>query len=157
MKNKPMNCDPSLLSQFHDQELSPDENARVSSHVRDCPQCRKELQDLQAVSSLFKAGLDKELSRASLSRVQRNVLERIQKKRDPWWKRLPSFFWSGKFLVPAVATAAVLVVSISVTRHTVVESGPSAIVSSFAGETSSVMIMETPDSQHTIIMFCEDL
>jgi len=156
MKNEHINCDPSQLSLFFDQELPSAEHERVSRHLKDCPACRKELRDIRAVSKMFRAGLEDGVVQAGLLNLERSVIDRIKKKKEPLWKRFANTSISWKYLVPAAAAVAMLVLSVSVTRYSAIEAGPSAIVDSFTGETSSVMIMETPESQHTIIWFNEE-
>ncbi len=156
MKNEHINCDPSLLSLFFDQELPPAEHERVIVHLKDCPACRKELRDIRAVSSMFRAGLENNTLQAGLLNIERSVIDRIKRKKEPWWNRFSNILTSRKFVIYAAGAAAMLVISVSGIRHSAIEAGPSAIVDSFTGETSSVMIMETPESQHTIIWFNED-
>ena len=156
MKDEPTPCDPKRVSLFFDQELPPEEHDRVSRHLNNCPVCQKELQDMQAVSKMFRAEMEADVFQAGLYNLERSVMDQIKRKKTPWWERLANTFISFKFLVPAAAAVAMLVISVSVSRYSAIEAGPSAIVDSFTGETSSVMIMETPDSQHTIIWFNEE-
>jgi anti-sigma factor RsiW len=154
MKKDYMNCDPALLGRLFDRELGLDEAARVGRHLKNCPSCQKELRENEAISTLFKAGLDDQLSRIDLSDFEQRVLEHIQRNTVPWWMRLRDLFVSKRFLVPATAIATILLV-FSLTRHPVTVLGPSAIIDSFAGDISSVIILETPRSRQTILWFSE--
>ena len=149
-----MKCDPTLLARLFDRELGLDEAARVGRHLKNCPSCQKELRENEDISTLFKAGLDDQLSRIDLSDLEQRVLEHIQRNRVPWWMRLRELFVSKRFLVPATAIATILLL-FSLTRHPVTVSGPSAIIDSFTGEISSVIILETPRSRQTILWFSE--
>lgn len=150
-------CDSTMLSRFFDRELGPDEHGRIDKHLRYCPSCQKVLKENQSISTLLKAGLEKELSRADMEDVEARVFDLIQSKGAPWWMKLRALFVSKKFYVPAVAVATVLILLLSVVRRPAPESGPSAIIKSFTGEISSVMILQTPESQQTILWFNENL
>lgn len=191
-KNK---CDPILLTQFFDQELEPDEHARVSEHVRGCLFCQKSLRDNQSVSSVFKAGIDKTVARTRFDTLEERILSQVQNSKPETgnrksetgnrkleignWKlwhlfklqisnfklpisnfkfQIPNFqFPNFKFLIPAAAMVAIFFILFSLTGPSVSVSGPSAIVKSFSGDTSSVIILETPESRQTIIWFNESL
>ncbi len=49
-----MNCDESksMLSAYHDQELSPTLRAQLQDHLQGCAACRNELKIIQQISSL---------------------------------------------------------------------------------------------------------
>ena len=103
-----MKCDPTLLGRLFDRELGLDEDARVGRHLKNCPSCQKELRENEDISTLFKAGLDDQLSRIDLSDLEPRVLELIQRNRVPWWMRLRDLFVSKRFLVPATAIATIV-------------------------------------------------
>ena len=148
-------CDPTMLSRFLDQELGPDDHARIDKHLEDCPACRKILRADQSISALFKAGLTEELSHAHAKKLEEGVLDLVRNEGLPWFIKLRNFIVSKKFYVPAAAMATALVLFFSVVKRPTPERGPSAIIKSFTGEISSVMIMETPKSQQTILWFNE--
>jgi anti-sigma factor RsiW len=50
------NCDPQLLSAYHDGELDAATRQRVEVHLRDCPACAEELQGIRDASQLIAAG-----------------------------------------------------------------------------------------------------
>ena len=154
MKKDYITCDPNLLARLFDRELGRDEAARVGRHLKNCPSCQKELRENEVISSLFKASLDDQLSRIDLSDLEPRVLELIQRKMVPWRMRLRDLFVSKRFLVPATAIATILLF-FCLTRPPGNVSGPSAIVDSFTGETSSVIILETPRTRQTILWFSE--
>jgi anti-sigma factor RsiW len=146
-----------MLSRFFDQELGPDERSRIDKHLRYCPACKKVLRANQSISTFLKAGLEEELSHADVEEFEERVLDLIQKKGVPWWMKLRALLMSKKFYVPAAAVATVLILFFSVVRRPAPESGPSAIIKSFTGEISSVMIIHTPKSHQTILWFNETL
>ena len=42
-----------MISPYVDDELSPDEKKIFTSHIQECPACRKELEEIQSVHELF--------------------------------------------------------------------------------------------------------
>jgi len=155
MKKDDITCDPALIGRFFDRELGLDEDAQVGRHLKNCPSCQKELRENEAISTLFKAGLDDQLSQIDLSDLEPRVLELIQRNGVPWWMRLRNMFVSKRFLVPATAIAIILLF-FSLTRHPVTVSGFSTTIDSFTGEVSSLIILETPRSHQTILWFSDD-
>ena len=154
MKKLDNGCDQTLIDRYFDKELGRDEHARISEHISHCPSCQKALRDNQAISTLFKSGLDKEVSQANLADLEEKVLDQIRKKRAPWWRRPVDLFVSRKLLIPAAAMA-VMLIFFSIIREPAPVSAPSAIVKSFSGDVSSVMIIETPKSRNVIIWYNE--
>jgi len=154
MKKIHIECDSTLIERFFDNELAPDEHERFSRHLEDCPSCQKAVRDNQTISALFKSSLSKALSQTSFEDLEENVLNQIRKRSVPWWKKLIDFLSSKKFLVPATAMAAILLF-LTLTRQPVPVPDQSAIVKSFSGDVSSVMIIETPKTRQTIIWYNE--
>lgn len=155
MKKDDITCDPALIGRFFDRELGLDEDAQVDRHLKNCHSCQKELRENEAISNLLKVGLDDQLSQIDLSNLEPRVLELIQRNGVPWWMRLRNIFVSKRFLVPAAAMAIILLF-FSLTRHPVPVSKSSAIIHSFTGETSCLIILETPRSHQTILWFSDD-
>lgn len=155
MKIDETTCDPTLLNRFLDQELAPDEHARIRNHLKDCPACQKAVRDNQSVTSLFKTGLDEALAHVNLEDMEARVLALIHTRRAPWWMKLRNLCVSKKFYVPATAVAAGLVLFLALVRHPAPVPGPSAIINSFEGDVTSVMILETHKSHQTILWFKE--
>jgi anti-sigma factor RsiW len=150
-------CDSIMLSRFFDKELGPGEHARIDKHLKYCPACQKVLRANQSISSLLSTGLEEALSHADVEDFEERVLDLIQRKRVRWWMKLTALFMCKKFYVPAAAVATVLILFFSFVRRPAPEPGPSAIIKSFTGEISSVMIIQTPQSHQTILWFNETL
>jgi hypothetical protein len=155
MKMNDNSCDPAMLIRFLDQELGPDDHARIDKHLEDCPACRKILRADQSISALFKAGLTEEVSRAHVEKFEERVLDLVRSEGLPWSIQLRNFIASKKFYVPAAAVATALVLFFTVVKGPSPEPGPSAIVSSFKGDVASVMILQTRKSNQTILWFNE--
>ena len=154
MKKAHVECDQSLIDRFFDGELGRDEYDRVRKHLEGCPTCQKALQDNQVISTLFRASLDGEISRAGLDRLGERVLDLVRQEKVPWWRRFAEHFVLRRLLIPATAVALVGLFLI-IERGPVSIPDPSAIVKSFSGETLSVMIIEAPKSRQTIIWYKE--
>ncbi|MDY6839879.1 MAG: zf-HC2 domain-containing protein [Thermodesulfobacteriota bacterium] len=147
-------CDEELLNCLFDQELGPQESVHIREHVRHCPSCKKSLHNNQALSVAFIAGLNQKLSGADLAHIEENIIAVIRAERIRSWTALRDLFFSKRFFVPATAMAAMLVF-FTLWKPPGPVSGPSAIVSSFEGDVSSVMILETPESHQTILWINE--
>ncbi|HBF42165.1 MAG TPA: hypothetical protein DDW42_00780 [Desulfobacteraceae bacterium] len=155
MKKTSHQCNTDLLNRFFDHELDPDEQARFSRHVKECPSCQEALKDNQSISDLFKACVDEKIFRADLDNLEEGVLDLIGQKKYSLWLRLKDLFRPRKFLIPAAAIITMLVLSFSIIRQHGPIPGPSAIINSFEGNGSYVMLLETPKSHQTVIWFNE--
>ncbi len=154
MKKIGNECDPTLIDRFFDKELDQDEHARISKHLAHCSLCQKRVQDNQVISALFKAGLDKELSQTNFDGLEERMVGLVRNKEIVWWKKFIDLSLPKKLVVPIAAMAAILLF-FCLTRNPSPVSAPSAIVKSFSGEVSSVMIIETPKSRQTIVWYTE--
>ena len=153
-------CDQNLVDLLYDQELDRElderEVVRLKEHLETCPPCRQALKENQALSKVFKAGFTNVVSRTSLENIENRVMEKIQNRNLPWWRRIPDLLTPKRMLLPATALTALLVVLVLyLPGSRSINGGPSALVSSLGGETASVMIFETPKTRHTIIWFEE--
>jgi len=154
MKKAHHDCDEELIGRYLDGEVSRKEHNRISRHLKECPSCQKILRDNQAIYTIFRDTREKEISQVSFAALETRVLDQIRKKRNPWWERITKLVFSNKLLIPATALAA-LILFFAITRSPTTISGPSAIIETFSGEVSSVMIIETPKSRQTIIWYKE--
>lgn len=154
MKKAHHECDEELIGRYFDGEVSEEEYDRIGRHLKDCSSCQKILQDNQAISTVFRDNLEREVSQADFGVLETRVLDQIRQKENPWWKRIAKRFSSIRILIPATALAA-LILFFAITREPTTISGPSAIIEAFSGEVSSVMIIETPKSRQTIIWYKE--
>ena len=148
-------CDFKILDRFFDRELEPDASVAISEHMEHCHTCKEEFQGNQIVSSLLKAGVQEELSRANLQEVEERVLTLICTKKGPWWVQFKDLCLSKKLYVPAAAMAVALIMFFHVMRTPTPVSGPSAIIDSLQGNFASVMILETQKSRQTILWIHE--
>ncbi len=157
-RNYPLKeCDPILLCHYFDRELGPEDKEKVDEHLKTCPSCQKALQDHQLISAHFKADLKAKLSKTNLDLLEKSVLNRVQDRRVFWWTKISDLLFLKRVYIPTTAVAAALVIFFTVLYYPASPSGPSAIVTSLTGQSSSVMIFETLNTQQTILWFKEEL
>jgi hypothetical protein len=154
MNNISYKCDTEMISRFYDKELEPDEYIRVKEHIHSCNSCREILNDLENISEQVKEHLSDSVLKTQFAGIEGDVINCIRHKEKPWFFKLINMLISKKMLVPATAMASIILV-FAIFFRTPVSSGPSAIVSSLSGDSSSVIIMETPNTRQTILWFNE--
>jgi anti-sigma factor RsiW len=76
-------CEPQLLSAYLDGELSPEQAQRIERHVRDCPQCAIELQQILEASRAIADCPFEELRPDELARLHEAIDERAD---QPVWR-----------------------------------------------------------------------
>jgi len=155
MRTDPETCHPATVSRFYDREFDPETHSRVKAHIDTCPKCLAHLDDLVAISEHLRGPLPEKTIDTMQSALEDNVLSRIQRWQRPLWENMRELLFSRKVLFPATALVSLsLVMFLQLKSPTV--SGPSAIITSLSGDTASVIIMETPQTHHTILWFTED-
>lgn len=155
MVNDKPPCDFNMLGRFFDRELEADASVAISGHIEHCHSCKEEMQSNQLVSSLLKAGVEDELSRANFQEVEERVLVLIRAKKGPWWVQFKDLCSSKKLYVSAAAMTAALIMFVHVLKAPTSTSGPSAIIDSLQGNFASVVILETQKSRQTILWIHE--
>jgi anti-sigma factor RsiW len=151
-------CNPDLVMRYMDQELSARERAEMDRHLDRCPKCREALQESQRLSAAFQRNMDHAVGAASLDRVEEAVLARIRtqdRKQTAGAGAGTGFLFWKRALVPAAILAVAVVLFFSFFSPFQQPLEPSAIINSFTAETSSVMILETPETHRTILWFEE--
>jgi anti-sigma factor RsiW len=76
-------CEPQLLSAYLDGELSPQQAQHVELHVRDCPQCARELEQMLEASRAIAEYPFDELRPDELARLHKAIDERAD---QPVWR-----------------------------------------------------------------------
>jgi len=108
-----MRCDLSLelLNAYLDNELDEKQRLFVENHLRECPQCRVELEELQCGDNLLKQREIEEPTNRFHLGFENRVLDKVrQRARLPWvWRFSP-------ILVP-IASAALIVVVVLANRE----------------------------------------
>jgi len=150
-------CDPAVVNRFMDGELNPEESEQVRAHMESCPFCRQTVSESRVVGGHLRAETAAARSRVDFNAFEKRVLRKVASRQDLLWARILDFFALKRFYIPAGALAAGMVLYFTVFFNSAVSNGPSAIITSFSGEISSVMILETPGTQQTILWFKEDI
>ncbi|BBO80344.1 anti-sigma factor family protein [Desulfosarcina ovata] len=148
-----MPCDEALLNRYLDGQLDPMEQQRMESHLAHCRECRRQV----AILSGFSRGLCRRIEQASetvdFSALEKEVvIKALRPSRAVGGNPLLA---AMKFLVPMAATAGVLLFFAHSHFLAKPDVGPSAIINSFTGSMSSVMIFETPNTHQTILWYNE--
>lgn len=157
MTNIPSNsCDDALLIRYLDGDLGPDEKKGMEDHLQRCETCRRQLAFFSDFSQDLREHVQRETDGVDFSPLEKEVIHKALYQHR--LKRGPSrFIASLKFAVPAAAVACLLLF-FTYTRFMVdpVPAQPSAIINSFTGSMTSVMIFETPETRQTILWYHEE-
>ena len=92
-----------LISRYVDDDLGPDEQETFTLHVRDCADCRKELEEIQAIHTLFASAERFAAPHGFATRVVAHLEERE-----------PSRFWGFLAFHRTLLRAAELVLALVV-------------------------------------------
>lgn len=152
MKKHDEICGSELISRYYDRELGPEEYAEVESHVESCLRCRESLEKFSLITKDIKSEI--KISENQYLELQDRVIESIDHKKLPFWIKLKEMLSPKKILIPAGAMVTLLA-ALVIFFHTPAANGPTAIITSLSGNSSSVMILETPETRQTIILFSE--
>ena len=149
-------CDPKLLDRYCDEELSIEESNSVKAHLIRCPACREKIEDRDKIAEAYRTEINRVLAHTNFDRVEKQIIRRIRKERfeEPsWFQRL---LFSKSFFMPVSALTAALLIFFFIYNPLSPEPVPSALINSFTGSISSAIIIETPETHHTILWFSED-
>ena len=155
MKTDTDTCHPATVSCFYDGELDPESYDRVKKHIDTCPKCKASLSELAAISERVREPLTAGAAGVQPNRVEDDVLAAIQMKQRPWWEDTKELLLSKKVLFPATALVSLSLLMFVLLKSPAVRE-PSAIITSLSGDAASIVIMETPQTGHTILWFTED-
>ena len=148
-------CDDDLLIRSLDDDLDAAEKERLAAHLETCRPCRQQLARLTGFSRDLVRRVDLAAEAVDFTALEKDVLTKALRPRRStnggagWFRAL-------KFGIPAAVTAGLLL--FFGYGQFMVNSGPppSAIINSFTGSMSSVMIFETPETSQTILWYTED-
>ncbi len=102
-----------VLSAYMDGDLEPSRQQEVARHVRDCPVCRRTLDELAGIRDAAAALEQLEPSEQTWFAVRQRILK-ARRFRRIW-------FWAG---IPAAAAAAVLLIVLFPGRKSAKPTGP---------------------------------
>ena len=149
-------CDPERLDRYIDGELGIDDSETVKAHLIRCPACQEQIKDRHKIAEAFKSDMDQVASRTNFDRVEEHIIRKIRKEQRKAQARFQRVLLSKSFFMPVSALTAAMIIFFFITNLLRPEPVPSALINSFTGSISSAMIIETPESRHTILWFSED-
>lgn len=144
-------CDEARLSRYVDGEATPQERQRVETHLLRCPGCRQFVQQQQQLARQLRREVAAARQAVDFERLERQITGAVGRR-----PLLREKLFSWKMALPVAATAALALFFITSSLHSPVPAGPSAVINSFTGRVSSVMILETPGSNRTVIWYSEE-
>ncbi|UCG79777.1 MAG: zf-HC2 domain-containing protein [Desulfobacterales bacterium] len=149
-------CDLILLSRYADQETNPEETRQIQAHLLSCPECRQALAEQRQLAELLQQGVSAAQQGVDFDRLEKRILT-VDRRRSRIWSDIREGVLSWKVALPvATAAAALILFFFTPLFQQPSPSGPSAIINSFTGRVTSVMILETPRSQQTVIWYSEE-
>jgi len=148
-------CNAELLNRYIDRETTPEETQRVDRHLQRCASCRQQLQQQGELAQRLRREVSAARQAVDFERLEMRIVSAAGSPRAPLVHLLEMLF-SWKLMVPVAATVALALFFFTSLFPPTAPPGPSAIINSFTGRVSSVMILETPQSHHTVIWYSEE-
>ena len=148
-------CNEELLSLFIDGELGPEESRRVERHLQDCPTCRQYLQQQGELAQQLRREVSLARQAVDFQRLEQHIVGKTG-GRPALGHHMRQWLLSWRLMLPVAATAVLILFFFTSVFEPPAPPGPSAIIKSFTGKVSSVMILETPQSHHTVIWYSEE-
>ena len=148
-------CDEFRLDRYLDKDLDVGEMAQMEAHIADCRQCRRQLAALTAFSQSLRDRIHDAANSVDFVALEKQVLTQAlrQYRSRGGFSR---FIASLKYTIPATVTAGLLLFLAYSSYVLKPPPVPSAIINSFTGSMSSVMIFETPVTRQTILWYTEE-
>jgi hypothetical protein len=147
-------CDDVRLNLYLDGDLGDSETAWMEAHLKDCPSCRRQAATLTAFAQAFRERVHQAADTVDFVGLEKKILtQTLPRHRPP--SRLLTFMASMKYILPATLAAGVLIFFVYANYMVKPAPVPSAIINSFTGSVSSVMIFETPETRQTILWYNE--
>jgi anti-sigma factor RsiW len=148
-------CDGVLLDRYLDGDLGAEEKTQMTAHLDACPDCRRQA----AVMTAFSQGLCDRVEQATDSvdfmALEKQVLiKALRPQRSSGG--FSKFVAALKYILPVAATACLVLFFAYPDFSAKTTPAPSAIINSFTGSVSSVMIFETPEKRQTILWYNEE-
>jgi anti-sigma factor RsiW len=148
-------CDEMLLDRYLDDDLDTIDKAQVEAHVARCRQCRRQVAALQAFSQKLRDRVQHAADSVDFVDLEKQVLNKALRQHR-FRGGFSRFVDSLKYTLPATAAAGLLLFFAYSNYVIQPPPVPSAIINSFTGSMSSVIILETPETRQTILWYNED-
>jgi len=148
-------CDEIRLDRYLDGDLDAGEMAQMEAHIAGCLQCRRQLAALTAFSHNLRDRVHDAANSVDFVALEKQVLNKALRQ---YRSRggLSRFIASLKYTIPATVTAGLMLFFAYSNYVLKPPPLPSAIINSFTGSMSSVMIFETPETRQTILWYTEE-
>ena len=149
-----IHCDDVLLNRYYDGDLDGDQARRFETHLDECGHCRQRLSAMEAIADRVRMRIQDATEAQDYTALEKTVLTTALRDRRSakGLSRVPA---SLKFAIPATVVAGVLLFFGYFHIFPNSPPAPSAIINSFTGSMSSVMIFETPKTRQTILWYSE--
>ena len=151
----PSDCDENLLDRYLDGDVDADEMAQMEAHVAGCRRCHRQITALTAFSQNLRSRVHEVTDAVDFVALEKEVLNKALRQHSSrgGFSRMIAVL---KYTLPAAVVAGVVL--FFTYPQTVLKPPPvpSAIINSFTGSMSSVMIFETPETRQTILWYTEE-
>ncbi len=148
-------CNQEMLSRYVDREASPEQMRRIELHLQRCSSCRQYVQLHGDLAQRLQRVVSASRERVDFDELEQRIVSAARRHPDRRGQLREALF-SWKLLLPVAATAALALFFFTSLFQSPPPPGPSAIINSFTGRVSSVMILQTPQSHHTVIWYSEE-
>jgi predicted anti-sigma-YlaC factor YlaD len=146
-------CDEVRLNLFLDGELGDHETQWMDAHLKDCPDCRQKATTVVAFTRAFRRRVQDAVDTTDFVALEKEIIKKTLPRYVPR-SALANVLDAMKFFLPITLIAGFLLFFIY-TRFMVNPAPvPSAIIESFSGSVTSVMIFET-ETRETILWYNE--
>ena len=149
-----------LLEKYFDQEVTEEERSFVEAHLPGCPNCQDALNMMAGVRHMMKDPVEEAVEKEDFTWVWQRIERGIRlEEKLPWWKSIRSWLdisplFQRRVWIPAVATIAILIVTLILFKKTPSYSGPS-VVEYIESQNYNVMIYESEKGKVTVIWLFE--
>ena len=148
-------CDEALVDRYLDGDLAAEEKARMTAHLECCPECRRQVAAMTAFSKGLRDRVELAVESVDFVALEKDVLTKALRQHRSRGG-FSTFVASLKYTIPAAVTVCLLLFFAYPAFMNNPAPVPSAIINSFTGSVSSVMIFETPETRQTILWYNED-
>ena len=155
MKQKCHKYSSESISQFVDNELLKEQSQQLAQHIKQCSHCSNLIKQYQTISTGFNTFTDLKTAQIDTTKVRQKLDQTIQKSQEKSYVNIFGFLNKNLYLKLASVAALFFITIFTFQAKLLTPSGPSAIVTSVDTNFSSVMILETQNSHHTIIWYSE--
>ena len=148
-------CDDIRLNLYLDGELGENETEWMDAHLQDCLDCRQKASAIVAFTQAYRQRVKDVADTIDFVALEKQVIKTTLPRYVPR-SPLAGFFDAMKYIVPAILLAGLLLFFIYTHYIARPDPVPSAIIYSFNGAVSTVMLFETPETRETILWYNED-